>query len=101
MLSIRGIYNGESIIPLDKIDFKSSSEVIITFLDFESKLKSEDKVNSNYKNSYPDNYNINSIDNMDKDKKKEYIIGVCDSAAQMYSNNPDLIIEDPIDLIEY
>ena len=101
MLTIRGIYNGESIIPLDKIDFKSSSEVIITFLDFESNLKGEDNLATDYKNSYHDNNDINSIAKLDKDKKKDYIIRVCESAAQMYSNNPDLLIEDPIDIIEY
>ena len=100
MLSIRGIYNGESIIPLDKIDFKSSSEVIITFLDIENNLKSEAKVNQNYNNN-TEIYDLNAIASLDKDIQKDYIIGVCDSATQMYSNNPDLIIEDPIDLIEY
>ena len=33
MLAIKGIYDGKSIIPLDKIDIKTKSKVIITFVE--------------------------------------------------------------------
>lgn len=33
MLAVRGIYDGNSIIPLEKIESKTKSKVIITFLD--------------------------------------------------------------------
>ncbi len=33
MLAIKGIYDGNSIIPLDRIEFKTKKKVIITFLD--------------------------------------------------------------------
>jgi len=33
MLAIKGIYDGKSIIPLDRIDIKTKSKVIITFVE--------------------------------------------------------------------
>lgn len=42
MLAIKGIYDGKSIIPLDKIDIKTKSKVIITFLEEINDLEMEE-----------------------------------------------------------
>jgi hypothetical protein len=42
MLAIKGIYDGKSILPLEKIDFKSKSKVIITFVEEINDLELEE-----------------------------------------------------------
>lgn len=39
---LKGIYDGKSIIPLDKIDIKTKSKVIITFLEEINDLEMEE-----------------------------------------------------------
>lgn len=46
MLAIKGIYDGKSIIPLDKIDIKTKSKVIITFVEEINDLEMEEIRNS-------------------------------------------------------
>ena len=38
MLSIKGVYDGKWVIPLEKVNTKSNVKVIITFLEEESKI---------------------------------------------------------------
>jgi len=44
MLSIKGLYDGKWVIPLEKIHIKPNVKVIITFLDEESKKNVPDNI---------------------------------------------------------
>jgi len=106
MLSVRGIYDGESILPIEKIDFKSKKNVIITFLDDALNLKNEDiqmSVSKSYKNvnSGHNLLDLQTLTSLSKENKQKIIREICESAALMYKNNSELIVEDPIDFVEY
>ncbi len=64
MLSVRGIYDGESILLIEQID-------------------------------------LQTLSGLEKDNKQKIIEEICESAALMYKNNPDLIIDAPIDFVDY
>ena len=106
MLSVRGIYDGESILPNEKIDFKSRKNVIITFLDDAANLKIVDEqmsVSKSLKNgkSGHKHIDLHTLSKLGNENRQKIIREICESAALMYKNNSDLIIDSPIDFVEY
>lgn len=87
MLAVRGIYDGEKIIPTEKISLKTKQEVIITFLGSETE---QDQVRNGGKpeSAKEELTALELVLKADKTERAELIKKMAQSGAEMYKNEP-------------